>query len=98
VGPFYTEAEAVARPFETRKVSTGERPYRRVVPSPEPVDVVEADEIASLVSTGALVICAGGGGVPVVRGDGLRGVEAVVDKDHTSRLSPPPSGPRPSSS
>jgi len=86
VGPFYTESEAAARPFETRAVSTGERPYRRVVPSPEPVEVVEADEIARLVERGDLVVCAGGGGVPVVRDDGLRGVEAVVDKDRTSGL------------
>jgi carbamate kinase len=86
VGPFYTESEAAARPFETRAVSTGERPYRRVVPSPEPVEVVEADEIARLVERGDLVVCAGGGGVPVVRDGGLRGVEAVVDKDRTSGL------------
>ncbi|MFB6159672.1 MAG: carbamate kinase [Haloferacaceae archaeon] len=86
VGPFYTEAEAAARPFETRRVSDGDRPYRRVVPSPEPVEVVEGEEVARLVQRGNLVVCAGGGGVPVVREDGLRGVEAVVDKDRTSRL------------
>jgi carbamate kinase len=86
VGPFYTEAEAAAKPFETRSVSSGDRPCRRVVPSPPPIDVVEADEIGRLVESGSLVICAGGGGIPVVRDDGLRGVEAVVDKDRTSRL------------
>jgi carbamate kinase len=86
VGPFYTAAEAAARPFETRAVSDGDRPYRRVVPSPDPVAVVEADEIARLVERGAHVVCAGGGGVPVVRDDGFRGVEAVVDKDLTSAL------------
>jgi carbamate kinase len=86
VGPFYTEAEAVERGFETRKVSEGERPYRRVVPSPEPVAVVESTEVARLVERGAHVVCAGGGGVPVVRDGGFRGVEAVVDKDRTSQL------------
>ncbi|RLM56458.1 carbamate kinase [Halobellus sp. Atlit-31R] len=87
VGPFYTAAEAEGKPFETRAVSSGERPHRRVVPSPEPVEIVEADEIGQLVERGNSVVCAGGGGVPVVRDErGLRGVEAVVDKDHTSRL------------
>ncbi|MEF8856039.1 MAG: carbamate kinase [Haloplanus sp.] len=86
VGPFYTEAEAAEKPFETRAVSDGKRSYRRIVPSPEPVDVVEAAEIAELVARGKTVVCAGGGGVPVVRDDGLRGVEAVVDKDRTSQL------------
>ena len=85
VGPFYTEAEAATKPFETRAVSSGERPYRRVVPSPDPVEVVETDEIEELLARGNTVICAGGGGVPVVRDDGLRGIEAVVDKDRTSQ-------------
>jgi carbamate kinase len=86
VGPFYTEAEAAERPFETRRVATGDRPYRRVVPSPEPVEIVEGEELARLVERGTLVITAGGGGVPVVRDDALRGVEAVVDKDKSSEL------------
>jgi carbamate kinase len=86
VGPFYTESEARGKPFETRAVSSGERPYRRVVPSPEPTGIVEADEIARLVERGDLVICCGGGGVPVVREGGLRGVEAVVDKDRATRV------------
>ncbi|MEF8881115.1 MAG: carbamate kinase [Halapricum sp.] len=86
VGPFYTEAEAAERPFETRKVSTGDRPYRRVVPSPEPVEIVESEEITRLVERGNLVIAAGGGGVPVVRDGEIRGVEAVIDKDKASQL------------
>jgi carbamate kinase len=86
VGPFYTEAEAAEKSFETRTVSSGDRPCRRVVPSPEPVEIVECDEITRLVNHGNFVICAGGGGVPVVRDSGLRGVEAVVDKDRTSQL------------
>ena len=86
IGPWYTEAEAGGKPFETRRIGDGERPYRRVVPSPDPVDVVEADEVARLVDAGNLVVCGGGGGVPVVRDGGLRGVEAVVDKDRTSAI------------
>jgi carbamate kinase len=85
VGPFYSEAEAATKPFETRAVGTGDRPYRRVVPSPTPRAVVELDEIGRLLDIGTPVIAGGGGGVPVVRDDGLRGVEAVVDKDRTSR-------------
>lgn len=86
VGPFYTEAEATEKSFETQKVSTGDRPYRRVVPSPDPVEIVENREITRLVAQGNLVIAAGGGGIPVVRDDELRGVEAVVDKDKASQL------------
>lgn len=86
VGPFYTEPEAAEKSFETRKVSSGDRPYRRVVPSPEPVEIVEQQEISRLVERGNLVIAAGGGGVPVVRDGDIRGVEAVVDKDNTTQL------------
>lgn len=86
VGPFYTETEADEKPFETRKVSSGDRPYRRVVPSPEPVEIVEGEEITRLVEQGNLVICAGGGGVPVTHNGGLSGVEAVIDKDKVSQL------------
>lgn len=86
VGPCYTESEAAEKSFETRRVSTDDHPYRRVVPSPEPVEIVEGAELARLVERGNLVITAGGGGIPVVRDDGLRGIEAVVDKDKTSQL------------
>lgn len=86
VGPWYTEAEAAGKPFETRAVGDGDRSYRRVVPSPDPVEVVEQTEIERLVELGSHVVCAGGGGVPVVRDGGLRGIEAVVDKDRTSQV------------
>lgn len=86
IGPFYTETEARAKSFETQKVASGDRPYRRVVSSPDPMEIVEADEIDRLVERGDLVICCGGGGVPVVREEGLRGVEAVVDKDRATRV------------
>lgn len=62
--------------------------WRRVVPSPQPREIVESDLIAELLGRSAVVVCAGGGGVPVVReADGrLRGVEAVVDKDLSAAL------------
>ena len=61
--------------------------YRRVVPSPEPMQIVEEKTIKKLVSCGFIVIAAGGGGIPVIRKNGtLCGVEAVVDKDLTGSL------------
>lgn len=62
--------------------------WRRVVGSPEPQAVVETPLISLLLGAGAVVVCAGGGGVPVVRTDNgsLDGVEAVVDKDHTASV------------
>ena len=66
----------------------GRAGWRRVVPSPEPVELVELDLIRLLAGSGVIVVCDGGGGIPVVRDDtgGLRGVEAVVDKDLTAAL------------
>jgi carbamate kinase len=61
--------------------------WRRVVPSPEPREVLELQTIRQLLDFGALVVCGGGGGAPVVRtGPSLQGVEAVVDKDLTAAL------------
>lgn len=89
VGPFYTESEALSKPFQTRQVKRpdGQTMYRRVVPSPDPIEIVEADRIETLLGDGNAVICAGGGGVPVVRERGrLQGIEAVIDKDRTTAL------------
>jgi carbamate kinase len=88
VGPVYDEDRATLLAAERGwQVRQDEGGFRRVVPSPEPRDVVELGEIGALLRTGAVVVCAGGGGVPVVRVDGrLRGVEAVVDKDLTAAL------------
>jgi carbamate kinase len=61
--------------------------FRRVVASPEPLEIVEIETIRLLVEAGVLVVCAGGGGIPVtVAGQGLRGVEAVIDKDLAAAL------------
>ncbi len=89
IGVVYTEAEAKRLAAErgwTVKAD-GDR-WRRVVGSPAPQEVVETKLIRLLLDSGAVVVCAGGGGVPVVRdptGD-LEGVEAVVDKDHTASV------------
>jgi carbamate kinase len=61
--------------------------WRRVVPSPRPIAIVEEEPIRALISAGVTPIVAGGGGVPVVReGSGFRGVEGVIDKDLTAAL------------
>ena len=84
VGPVYTRAVAedlaARRGWKIREDGTS---WRRVVPSPEPRAMVELAMIRTLVGEGAVVICAGGGGIPVVRGDDgrIRGAEAVIDKD-----------------
>jgi carbamate kinase len=88
VGPIYAEDVAknlaAGRGWEVRQDGSS---WRRVVPSPEPQEIVEIDEIHLLVNHGSVVICAGGGGIPVVREVGaLRGVEAVIDKDLTAAV------------
>jgi carbamate kinase len=89
VGPVYGEKEA--RDLAARRgwaVGRDGAAWRRVVPSPEPLELVELPLIRALLDSGALVVCAGGGGIPVVAeaSDTLRGVEAVVDKDLTAAL------------
>jgi carbamate kinase len=64
----------------------GPRGWRRVVASPEPRSVVDAPAVAALLAAGFVVVCAGGGGVPVVAGEPMQGVEAVIDKDLTAAL------------
>ena len=89
VGPFYADAEAAALERERgwTLVRDAGRGWRRVVPSPRPREVVEADAIRALLAAGSLVVACGGGGIPVTRRNGaLAGVDAVVDKDHTSAL------------
>lgn len=89
VGPVYAEAEAkrlaTARGWT---VAPDGAAWRRVVPSPKPVEIPDLQVIRLLLAQGVVVICAGGGGIPVVRRvDGsLSGIEAVIDKDHASAL------------
>lgn len=89
VGPVYSEADALrlARERCWTVAPDGER-WRRVVPSPAPIAIVEIETIRLLVEHGITVTCAGGGGIPVVRDSlgGLRGVEAVIDKDLAAAL------------
>ena len=90
IGPFYSEEEA-------QKVSTEKgyviredsgRGWRRVVPSPKPIHILESDAIIDFMKTGAIVIAAGGGGIPVVSngGNSFEGVDAVIDKDFAAEL------------
>jgi len=91
IGPFYTEPQA-RRLVQTKGyqvVDTGPKGWRRVVPSPDPVHIVEIDALRALVQAGHIVVSCGGGGIPVAKGAGgqLYGVEAVIDKDlATERL------------
>ena len=88
IGKFYSEAESkeiAAKTGYIFKEDAG-RGYRRVVPSPLPIDIIEKDSINTLVENKHVVICAGGGGIPVIRKDDgtLEGVAAVIDKDFAS--------------
>ncbi len=89
VGPFYTKEEAEKLSLEKgwiMKEDAG-RGYRRVVPSPKPLDIVEKEVIKMLIKNDVIVIAAGGGGIPVIKENGgLKGVEAVIDKDRASAL------------
>jgi carbamate kinase len=88
IGRYVTEAEAQERiaageAWEDR----GERGWRRVVASPDPQEILDRGTIEALIAENAIVVAAGGGGIPMVREDGvLRGVEAVLDKDLTGAL------------
>jgi len=89
VGPVYAEARARQLAAEYGwQVRPDGNAWRRVVPSPEPAELLDLPLISELVRTGAIVVCAGGGGVPVTRDAAgfLRGAEAVVDKDLTAAL------------
>ena len=88
IGPVYAEADARALASARGwTVKPDGDAWRRVVPSPEPSRILELGAIRRLTTSGFVVVCAGGGGVPVVAGpDGLRGVEAVIDKDLCSAL------------
>lgn len=87
VGAFYDKetAQRIAKEKGFTMVEDAGRGYRRVVPSPKPVDVIETNTVKALVNSGTVVITVGGGGIPVVRKEGkLIGTAAVIDKDFAS--------------
>jgi carbamate kinase len=89
IGPFYSseQAETLRRERDWELVEEQGRGWRRTVPSPQPLEVVERDQIRALLDAGALPVACGGGGIPVVRRNGrLHGVDAVIDKDRASAL------------
>lgn len=89
VGPVLTQAQAQHLSAERGwAVAADDGHWRRVVASPEPKRVIEIKTIRLLVEAGVLVVCSGGGGIPVVRTDSgaLRGVEAVIDKDRAAAV------------
>ena len=84
IGPFYSEAETSKLPYTMAQTDKG---YRRVVASPRPLAIVECREIKELIAMDFIVICCGGGGIPVIRKERkFRGVEAVIDKDLASAV------------
>jgi carbamate kinase len=89
VGPFYSKAQATTLESERgwELVSDAGRGWRRVVPSPEPLEIVELEAVRTLLAAGAIVIACGGGGIPVSSRNGrLLGLDAVIDKDRASAL------------
>jgi carbamate kinase len=90
VGPFYSrrDAEAKQRSLGWNMVEDAARGWRRVVPSPEPVEIFEQDIIRKILGLGIIVIAVGGGGIPVIERENylVEGAEAVIDKDRASAL------------
>ena len=87
IGAFYTKDEATKIALEkgyTMKEDAG-RGYRRVIASPLPIDIIEKETIKVLLENGQIVVCAGGGGIPVIEVNcRLEGIDAVIDKDYAS--------------
>ena len=87
IGSFYSkeEAEKIAKEKGYVMKEDAGRGYRRVVPSPLPIDIIEKAAIKTLMKDGQIVICVGGGGIPVIsKGNKLEGIAAVIDKDYAS--------------
>ena len=89
IGPYYskTRSKELMRKHGWKMVFDNRGGYRRIVPSPKPIDIIEKDMIRDIVKSRDVPIAVGGGGIPVIRSNGnLKGVEAVVDKDLASCL------------
>ncbi len=89
IGPFYSrkKAERYQKEHGWSVAEDAGRGWRRLVPSPMPMRIIELEAIKALVNQGVVVIAAGGGGIPVIEEKGrLKGVEAVIDKDHASAI------------
>jgi carbamate kinase len=91
IGQFYTKptAQKLAKEMGWQKIVQfpGDKRWRRVVPSPQPIEIIEGNTIKRLVEEGTIVIAAGGGGIPVLRKKGrLIGVDAVIDKDRAAAV------------
>ncbi|MCX7974730.1 MAG: carbamate kinase [Candidatus Aminicenantes bacterium] len=90
IGPFYTKyrAQSLMRSKKWTMIEDAGRGWRKVVPSPRPIDIVPKRIIRDLVNSGRIIIAAGGGGIPVIiNANGLyQGVEAVIDKDFVASL------------
>jgi carbamate kinase len=91
VGSFFTLEQAEEMKVEHPDwifIEDSGRGYRRVVPSPQPIDIVEKDAIKTLIDDGFVVIAVGGGGIPVVKNDNntYEGIDAVIDKDFATSL------------
>ncbi|MEX3173842.1 carbamate kinase [Serratia quinivorans] len=83
IGPVYDQETALALSMDKGwAIKPDGKYFRRVVPSPKPLNIIETAAINALIAQGHLVVCAGGGGIPVLRQEGkLQGIEAVIDKD-----------------
>jgi carbamate kinase len=88
IGPVYNEEEAGVLAEANNWVMKRDGEYiRRVVPSPKPVNILDKDSIDTLLNAGQIVICCGGGGIPVYKSElGFKGVEGVIDKDLSATL------------
>lgn len=95
VGPFYSKKEAQKlaklKKYVVKEVKpTSSKPYRRVVPSPQPVEILESNTLKLLVDSGCIVVGCGGGGIPVIKTkvkvEEFDGIEAVIDKDLTAEI------------
>jgi carbamate kinase len=89
IGPFYSRSEAVEleKKYHWVLKEDAGRGFRRLVPSPEPIDILEKEAIRDLIADGKIVIAVGGGGIPVVKENGFyKGIAAVIDKDLATSL------------